>query len=157
MTLRSPVISLEVMKKMFPSYEQEAEALAGNGLWHYSVEEQKFLSYVPSLKVCVEDATPASFASTGTTFHLRRLSSVYEVKVKDRFPSSLLLAADLRETVEQYLDITPDLSVVVLDNVAAPIIIGNTTALERLVFPSWGDDSYMLKPLNDFLTEEGEG
>lgn len=152
MTLKHPVISLKVMKKMFPSYEQEAENLARNGIWHYSVPEGKFLSYISHVKVCVDDVEPAPFRMTDVMFKLRKLSSVYEVSAKNGFPSSLLLAENLKEIVEEHLDFTPDLYVVVLDNVSAPIIIGNKVTLERLVFPSW-EGAYILKPLQEFLEE----
>lgn len=152
MTLNYPIISLRVMKKMFPLYEQEAEVLARNGLWHYSVVEGKFLSYISNVKVCIDDVEPEPFKMNDVTFKLRKLSSVYEVTVKNGFPSGLLLAENLREVVEKHLDITPDICVVVLDNVSAPIIIGNKVTLERLVFPSW-EDTYIMKPLQDFLKE----
>jgi hypothetical protein len=152
--LNYPIISLRVMKKMFPLYEQEAEALARNGLWHYSVPEAKFLSYISNVKVCVDDVEPEPFKVKDVTFKLRKLSSVYEVTVKNGFPSGILLADNLKELVEDHIDITPNIYVVVLDNVSAPIIIGNKVTLERLVFPSW-EDTYILKPLQDFL-KEGE-
>jgi hypothetical protein len=140
------------MKKMFPSFEPEAETLARNGMWHYSVPERKFLSYISNVKVCVDDVEPEPFTVAEATFKLRKFSSVYEVTVKNGFPSALLLAENLKEEVEKHLDLTPDLYVVVLENVAAPIIIGNKVTLERLVFPSW-EDAYILKPLEDFLKE----
>jgi hypothetical protein len=140
------------MKKMFPSYEQEAESLARNGLWFYSVAENKFLSYISNVKVCVDDVEPAAFKVEEASFKIRKLSSVYEVTVKGQFPSSLLLAENLKEIVEQYLDVTPNLYVVVLNTISAPIIIGSKAALERLVFPSW-EDGYILKPLQHFLKE----
>lgn len=142
------------MKKMFPSYEKEAEALAQNGSWYYSVEEDQFLSYISHIKVSVSDVTPAPYRVSDVTFTMRKLSSVYEITVKDAFPSNVLLAANLREVVEEYLDITPNLYVAVLNNVTAPIIIGSKTALERLVFPS-REDTYVLKPLQEFLKEGG--
>lgn len=154
MILKSPVISLQVMKRMFPSYEVEAEELARNGMWHYSVPEGKFLSYVSHVKVCVDDVEPAPFTIDEATFQLRKFSSVYEVTVKEGFASGMLLAQNLKEVVEEHLDITPDIYVVVLDNISAPIIIGNRVTLERLVFPSW-EDGYILKPLQDFI-KEGE-
>lgn len=154
MILKSPIISLRVMKKMFPSYEMEAEELARNGMWYYSVPEGKFLSYVSNVKVCIDDVEPASFKVEEVEFKLRKLSSVYEVTVKDGFPSGVLLAENLKELVEEHLDLTPDIYVVVLDNVSAPIIIGNRVTLERLVFPSW-EDAYILKPLQEFM-KEGE-
>jgi hypothetical protein len=140
------------MKKMFPSYEPEAEALARNGMWHYSVPEGKFLSYISNVKVCVDDVEPAPYKLTDVAFKLRKLSSVYEVTVKNGFPSGLLLAENLKEIVEEHLDFSSDLYVVVLDNVSAPIIIGNKITLERLVFPSW-EGAYILKPLQEFLKE----
>lgn len=154
MSLKYPIISLKVMKRMFPSFEQEAEALAKNGMWYYSVPEGKFLSYIPNLKVCIDDVEPVPYSNQEARFKIRKLSSVYEVTVKDGFPSSLLLAENLKAIVEQYLDLNNDLYVTVLDTVSAPIIIGNKAALERLVFPSW-EDSYILKPLKEFL-KEGE-
>lgn len=126
--------------------------LAQNGMWHYSVTEKKFLSYVSNVKVCVDDVEPAPFQVSEATFTLRKLSSVFEVTVKDGFASSLLLAENLKEVVEEYLDLTPNIYVVVLENISAPIIIGNKVTLERLVFPSW-EDAYILKPLEDFLKE----
>jgi hypothetical protein len=140
------------MKKMFPSYELEAETLARNGLWHYSVPEGKFLSYISHVKVCVDDVEPAPYEMNDVSFKLRKLSSVYELTPKKGFPSGLLLAENLKEIVEEHLDFTPDLYVVVLDNVSAPIIIGNKVTLERLVFPSW-EGAYILKPLQSFLKE----
>lgn len=154
MKLKSPVISLQVMKKMFPSYEVEAEELARNGMWHYSVPEGKFLSYISNVKVCIDDVEPEPFRVEEATFKLRKFSSVYEVTVKDSFPSGMLLAENFKELVEEHLDLSPDIYVVVLDNVSAPIIIGNRVTLERLVFPSW-EDAYILKPLQEFL-KEGE-
>lgn len=154
MTLKYPIISLRVMKKMFPSYEHEAEMLARNGMWHYSVPERKFLSYISNVKVCVDDVEPGQFNMENVEFKLRKLSSVYEVTVRNGFPSGLLLADNLKEIVEEHLDLTPDLYVVVLDNISAPIIIGNKVTLERLVFPSW-EDAYILKPLQEFLKERG--
>jgi hypothetical protein len=142
------------MKKMFPSYEIEAEELARNGNWYYSVPEGKFLSYISHVKVCIDDVEPAPFKVEEAVFKLRKLSSVYEVTNNDGFPSGILLADNLKELVEEHLDITPDIYVVVLDNVSAPIIIGNRVTLERLVFPSW-EDAYILKPLQEFL-KEGE-
>lgn len=143
------------MKKMFPSFEQEAEALARNGLWYYSVPEGKFLSYVADVKACIEGVEPQPFIATGASLKIRKLSSVYEATVKGGFPSSLLLAANLREVIEEYLDFTPNLYVIVLDNVSAPIVIGNKAALERLVFPS-PENTYIMKPLQDFLKEGGK-
>lgn len=155
MTLAPPIVSLSVMKKMFPDYEKEAEILASNGMWHYSVTEGKFLSYISHLKVCVDDVTPEPFTLSDVNFKLRKFSSVYEVTVKDNFSSSLLLAGNLRAVIEEHLDIDPNLYIVILDNVSAPIIIGSKAALERLVFPSW-EDSYIMKPLNEFLNEGGK-
>lgn len=154
MSLKYPIVSLKVMKRMFPSYENEAEELARNGMWYYSVPEGKFLSYIPHVKVCIDDVEPHPFVNLHADFRIRKLSSVYEVTVKDGFPSSLLLASNLKEIIEQHLDVNSDLYVAVLDNVSAPIILGNRKALERLVFPSW-EDSYILKPIEDFL-KEGE-
>lgn len=142
------------MKKMFPSYEVEAEELARSGMWYYSVPEGKFLSYIANVKVCINDVEPDPFQVEEVSFTLRKFSSVYEVSVKDRFASSALLAENFRECVEEHIDLSPDIYVVVLDDVTAPIIIGNRVTLERLVFPSW-DDAYVLKPLQDFL-KEGE-
>lgn len=154
MKLKSPVISLQVMKKMFPSYEVEAEELARNGMWYYSVQEGKFLSYVANVKVSINDVEPEPFRAEEVSFKLRKFSSVYEVTVKDGFSSGALLAENFKELVEDHIDLSPDIYVVVLDNVSAPIIIGNRVTLERLVFPSW-DDAYILKPLQEFI-KEGE-
>lgn len=142
------------MMKMFPSYEREAEALAQNGSWYYSVEEDRFLSYISHIKVSVSDVTPTPHTLNNAIFTMRKLSSVYEVTVKEGFPSSVLLAENLREIVEEYLDITPNLYVVIMDNVTTPIIIGSKAALERLVFPS-RKDAHVLKPLQEFLKEGG--
>ena len=153
--LTTPVISLSVMKKLFPSYEPEAESLARNGLWYYSVESERFLSYVPNVNVSVDDVEPVRLhLGSEAVFTIRKLSSVYEITVKEGFPSSLLLSENLQEIVEQYLDVTPNLHVVVLDSVTAPIIMGSKTALERLVFPA-PEGTYVLKPLLEFVQEGG--
>lgn len=139
---------------MFPSYEREAETLARNGKWYYSISEDKFLSYVPTMEVIVDGVKPDIFTESTPIFNMRPLCAVYEVTVEDNYPSSFLISSKLEETVKQYLDIDESLYVVVLENKLAPIIIGNKKALDRFVFPAW-EEKYAMKPLQHFL-KEGE-
>lgn len=123
-------------------------------MWFYSVPERGFMAYVSHVNVCVNDVEPAVFKvkHEDIDFNLRTLSSVYEVTIREQFASSLLLADNMKNLIEEYVDITDDLFVAVLDNITAPILIGNKSVIERLVSPS-DEGSYVLHPLVYFLKD----
>ncbi len=136
MTEKYPVVGFEVMKRMFPEHNQEAHALVESGLWFYSLPDENFVSYVPNVNICVNDVKPPSKAvkPEEVKFTLRKYGSVYEVTLDNNFPSSVFLADNFTELVQDHLDITPDLYATVFQNVSAPIILGSWKSLSRLLF-----------------------
>lgn len=144
------------MKQMFPDHLAEAESIASNGLWFYSVPDKQFLTYVPNINICVNDArrTTQEFSPDSVKFNIRQFGAVYEVTVEDNFPSSILLANNLENLVSEYLDVTDDLYVAVLNSITTPIIMGSKKTLQRLLITS-DTDTYVLRSVKSFMTKKG--
>ena len=154
MTSKFPVVSVNVMRQMFPHHHAEAEEIATNGMWFYSVQDEQFLSYVPNVNLCINDVAPPMYAveKDQVNFTLRKYGSVYEVSLNNAFPSSFLLSSNLQETIEEYLDVDEDLHVAILNSLTTPIMLGSSKALERLLLAS-DADSYKLSSLKTFIQE----
>lgn len=154
MTSKFPVVSVNVMRQMFPRHHAEAEEIATNGMWFYSVQDEQFLSYVPNVNLCINDVAPPMYAveKDQVNFTLRKYGSVYEVSLNNAFPSSFLLSSNLQETIEEYLDVDEDLHVAILNSLTTPIMLGSSKALERLLLAS-DADSYKLSSLKTFIQE----
>jgi hypothetical protein len=154
MTMTFPVVSLSTMKQLFPENKTEAESIASSGLWFYSVPDSQFLSYIPDVNICVNDADLPGMAleADEVSFRIRRYGSIYEVTREGFFASSFLTAANLQQLTEEYLDVTDDLFVAVLNSITAPIMLGSEKALKRLLVAS-DEDSYKLAPLSLFIQE----
>jgi hypothetical protein len=147
---------MSVMKTLMPNYQIEAEELVTGGLWFYSIPDSQFLSYVPNINVCVNDVKPPTetLRKESLQFNIRKYGAVYEVSTTDAFPSSVLLASNLEELINEYLDVTEELYVGVLNSLTAPIILGSKKSLERL-FVASDDDSYKVFQLNHFIERKG--
>lgn len=152
MTTQFPVVSLYVMKQLFPEHPLEADEIASNGLWFYSVPDEQFLSYVPNINICVNDIKPVfkDLDLDNVTFHMRKYGSIFEVTMHDSFPSSFLLAKNIDEVIDNYIDVTDDLYVAVLNSITAPIMIGSSKALARLLLAS-AEDSYKMLSLKTII------
>jgi hypothetical protein len=150
MSTKFPVVSLEVMKNLFPDHSSEADDLAAHGLWFYSVPDDQFLSYIPNINLCVNDVEPVRLSTSvdDVNFNLRLYGSVYEVTVSNGFPSSFLLSSNMVELTENYLDVTDNLYVAILNSLTTPILLGSRKALDRLL-----NDSYKMFSVKKFIEE----
>lgn len=152
MTTQFPVVSLNVMKQLFPEHPVEANEIASNGLWFYSVPDAQFLSYIPNINICVNDIEPVfrNLNLEDVNFRMRKYGSIFEVTMNDSFPSSFLLAKNIHELISNHLDVTDDLHVAILNSITAPIMIGSKKALARLLLAS-EEDSYKMLSLKIIL------
>lgn len=156
MITHHPVVSLEVLKHMYPNFEPETLALASSGYWYWSVENKRFQVYVPEAQVSVYDITPPQSSVTHhPEFLLRKYSSVYEVSDKNRFPSGLLLASNFVNLVEEHMDCNEDLHVAVVNNPTVPILLGSFRALKRLMM-TVPETDYCINPVVDYYMEGGQ-
>jgi len=129
-----PILSVKTAAELHNISEDAVLEKATAGEWFYSHNNYRFVAYVQEWDASIAHSVVAAYslAEQEVVFELSPYSAVYEITRLHGFPSSVLLAGNLKELIENYVDLSDELEFLIINQVDSPILLGNKRVIDRL-------------------------